>query len=162
MTTKQAAKMETPTAARREAIRRIIRTRVVSTQEELRTLLEEEGFEVTQATLSRDLARLGAKRVSLQAGGTAYEVDGVEVGGDDEALRALQPMVTSIVATDSLVIVHTLPGGAPAVALAIDRARLGGIAGSLAGDDTIFLAPERKVSPARLTKKLESLWGKGS
>lgn len=157
---KESPAPQVDTHVRREAVRRILRSRVVSTQEELRSLLAEEGIAVTQATLSRDLARLRAKRVSLPTGGTAYEIDGLEANTDDETLRALHAMVTGFVDTDHLVIVHTLPGGAPAVALAIDRARLQGVAGTIAGDDTIFLAPERKVSPARLAKKLESLWGK--
>ena len=56
--------------ARRNAIRQIIRTTRVGTQEELRQLLRDEGFDVTQATLSRDLSRLRARRVSLAEGGS--------------------------------------------------------------------------------------------
>ncbi len=70
-------------------------------------------------------------------------------------------MVTSVVDTDALVVVQTLPGAASAVALAIDRARLAESAGTIAGDDTIFLAPSRGTSPARVARKLFSLWMKG-
>ena len=62
-------------AARQEAIRRIVRAQHVSTQEELGQLLSREGYDVTQATLSRDLAQLGAMRVSLPEGGTVYGLE---------------------------------------------------------------------------------------
>src|SRR3712207_1182810 len=62
-------------AARQEAIRRIIHNHAVSTQEELGALLAREGIDVTQATLSRDLAQLGAMRVSRPEGGTVYGLE---------------------------------------------------------------------------------------
>ena len=69
------------TLARHEAIRRLLRTRAVRSQDALGELLAKEGFDVTQATLSRDLARLRAVRVSRPAGGMAYGFDGtVPVG----------------------------------------------------------------------------------
>ena len=146
---------------RRSAIRGIIRSRLVATQEELRQLLANEGFEVTQATLSRDLAQIGARRVSLPEGGTAYEVDDARVPEGPDALGAFREMVTRLVDTDSLVIVHTLAGAASAVALAIDRARLPQVAGTLAGDDAIFVAPSKGTSPAKLVRHLNTLWRKG-
>ena len=63
-----------PADRRREAVARIIRARRVSTQEELLDALVAAGFRATQATLSRDLARLGARRVSSPEGGTVYEL----------------------------------------------------------------------------------------
>lgn len=150
-----------PVRQRREAIRRLIRTRLVSTQEELRSLLAEEGFDVTQATLSRDLARLGAKRVALPSGGTAYEVDGVVAVEGDEALRAVANSVLMVDETDALVVVHTPPGAAPAVGLALDNSRLAGVAGTVAGDDTIFIAPKKGSSPEELAETLRAIWMKG-
>lgn len=144
--------------ARREAIRRLIRTRIVSTQEELRTLLAEEGFDVTQATLSRDLARLGAKRVALPSGGTAYEVDGLEPVDAEEALRAVAGSVLFVDETDALVVVHTPPGAAPSVGLALDQSRMPGLAGTIAGDDTIFIAPKKGVSPDEIAEELRAIW----
>jgi len=147
--------------ARREAIRRLIRTRIVSTQEELRELLAEEGFDVTQATLSRDLARLGARRVALPTGGTAYEIDGLEPADPHEALRAVATSVLLIDETDALVIVHTPPGAAPSVGLALDQSRLPGVAGTIAGDDTVFIAPKKGVSPEFVARQLREIWMKG-
>lgn len=143
---------------RRAAIRQVIRAQVVSTQEELRELLRKQGYEVTQATLSRDLAQLGARRVSRPEGGTAYEVDDARVPDGPEVLFALREMVTHVEATDSLVIVGTLAGAAPAVALGLDRVRLPEIAGTIAGDDTIFVAPAKGVTPGKLARQLNTLW----
>lgn len=146
---------------RRAAIRELIRSRMVGTQEELRQLLASRGYEVTQATLSRDLARLGARRVALREGGTAYEVEEVRVPDGAESLASRRDQVISVVETDALVVVHTMPGAASAVALAVDRARLGEVAGTIAGDDTIFIAPARGVGPGRVARQLKSLWLKG-
>lgn len=146
---------------RRAAIRELIRSRLVGTQEELRQLLAARGFEVTQATLSRDLARLGARRVSLRDGGTAYELEEVRVPLGLDLLETYHEMVTSVVETDALIVVHTQPGAASAVALALDRARIGQVAGTIAGDDTIFIAPSRGVAPGRVARQLKSLWLKG-
>ena len=146
---------------RRVAIRELIRSRLVGTQEELRQLLASRGYDVTQATLSRDLARLGARRVALREGGTAYEVEEMHVPGGAESLASHRDQVTSVVETDALVVIHTLPGAASAVALAVDRARLPHVAGTIAGDDTIFVAPARGVGPSRVSRELKSLWAKG-
>ena len=64
------------TRARRALIVELVRTRHIATQGDLRDLLRARGHDVTQATLSRDLAKLGARRVALPSGGTAYEVEG--------------------------------------------------------------------------------------
>ncbi len=142
------------------AIRRIIRSRSVGTQEELGRLLAQDGFEVTQATLSRDLAQLGARRASLPNGGTSYEL---QVGGDSperEALRELGHMVLSAEDNGHLVVLFTEPGAASSVARAIDLARIPECLGSVAGDDTIFVAPGRTSSARALARKLRELFGK--
>jgi len=147
--------------ARRDTIREILRTHRVGTQEDLRRELSRQGFDVTQATLSRDLARLKARRVSLPAGGTAYELDEVPVSDGEASVAAVKELVTAVNESVALVIVNTLPGAASAVAVQLDRARLPGVVGTLAGDDTIFVAPARRFSTSRLVKKLQTLWDKG-
>ncbi len=141
--------MSAETRKRRDEIRRLIAGRPVATQEELRELLLARGHAVTQATLSRDLAQLGARRVALPAGGTAYEL------GDAPPLLA--DLVRAIDDNGSLVVVHTHPGAAQVVAGAVDRARLPEVLGTIAGDDAIFLAPARGVTAARLTRRLRDL-----
>lgn len=147
--------------ARRNAIRHLIRTRRIGTQEELRLLLEGEGFRVTQATLSRDLSRIQARRVSLQEGGSVYELEEHRVPEDPSELERAGDLVMGLDSNETLVVVRTRPGAASAVALALDQARLDLLLGTIAGDDTIFLAPARGVRTAKLSKYLTTLWMKG-
>jgi transcriptional regulator of arginine metabolism len=148
-------------AARRDAIRKLIRGHVIGSQEELGKLLEAEDFETTQATLSRDLARLGARRVPRTEGGAAYELPDAPVALGPDNLAAMHHLVTTIDEADALVVVRTQPGGASVVASAIDAGRPPGVLGTLAGDDTIFLVPTRGTRPSRVAKYLRSLWKKG-
>lgn len=145
---------------RLDAIRRLIRTRRVATQEELRLLLSEEGFDVTQATLSRDLANLSARRVSRAGRGAVYELEDAPVSDGDDPLGEVRHLVISVGDNGQLVVVNTLAGAASAVAVALDRARLPGILGTLAGDDTIFIAPARRVTAISTTKQLKTIWMK--
>jgi transcriptional regulator of arginine metabolism len=143
---------------RRDAVARIIRTRRIGTQEELLAAVSAAGFRATQATLSRDLARLGARRVSRPEGGTVYELgDGAAVQG--AGLAALRGLVADVSANATLVVVRTHPGSAPAVARAIDLAGLREVLGTIAGDDTVFVAPSAGSGPRRLAARLGELLG---
>jgi transcriptional regulator of arginine metabolism len=146
--------------ARQDAIRRIIRAHAVSTQDELGQLLAREGFDVTQATLSRDLAQLGAMRVSLPEGGTVYGLEDAPPPTGEARLRELGELVVSLDDNELLVVVRTRPGSASLVASAIDQARLLESLGTIAGDDTIFAAPARGKSARTLSRKLKALFGK--
>jgi transcriptional regulator of arginine metabolism len=142
---------------RREAVARILRSRTIGTQEALLEELRALGFEATQATLSRDLARLGARRVSRPGGGTVYELgDG---GGEADGFGALRGLVAAIAWNASLVVIRTHPGSAPAIARAIDLAELPEVLGTLAGDDTVFVAPSGELRPRRLAARLAGLLG---
>jgi transcriptional regulator of arginine metabolism len=138
---------------RRGAVARLLRTRRIGTQEALLAALAREGFRATQATLSRDLARLGARRVARPEG-AAYEVDGPAGPSGQLALRGL---VLGVDANASLAVVRTAAGAAPAVARAIDDARLPEVLGTIAGDDTIFVAPSGLLRPRRLAARLTAL-----
>ena len=148
------------TRARRAAIVELVRTRHVATQAELGELLSARGYDVTQATLSRDLARLGARRVSLPDGGTAYELEGfgARTGAEPAQLAAMAELVVGIKDGAAMVVVHTRPGVAPAIAALVDQARLETVIGTIAGDDTIFVVPERRVSAKQLARSLEKLF----
>lgn len=147
---------------RRSAIRKLIRGNLISTQGDLRRLLVKEGFKVTQATLSRDLARLSARRVPRAGGGTAYELEDSRIADGPDNLAAVSELVVSVDDNERLIVVTTVAGAASAVAVAIDRARLPEILGTLAGDDTIFIAPARKVSAMSVTQKLNFVWMKAN
>jgi transcriptional regulator of arginine metabolism len=142
---------------RRLAVARILRGGGISTQEELLAALRRGGFRATQATLSRDLARLGARRVSRPGGGTAYEMASGP-GGDGTA--ALAGLVHSVAANGSMVVLRTHPGSAPAVARAIDLLRLPLLLGTLAGDDTIFVAPAHEGGARPLAAEIADLFGR--
>jgi len=147
------------TRARRALIVELVRTRHIATQGDLRDLLRSRGHDVTQATLSRDLAKLGARRVALPGGGTAYEVDGftARTGDEPSQLAAMAHLVLGIREGAAIVVIHTRPGAAQAVAALLDQARLDSIIGSIAGDDTIFVVPERRVTTATLARTLRRL-----
>jgi transcriptional regulator of arginine metabolism len=142
------------TLGRREAIRRILRTSAVGTQEELRAVLRREGHEVTQATLSRDLAQLGARRVARPGGGTVYELDRAAWTDAGDPLHGVRELIVDVAHNGSLVVVHTLPGAASAVARAIDLVKPREVLGTLAGDDTIFVAPVRASATRALASDL--------
>jgi transcriptional regulator of arginine metabolism len=148
------------TRARRAAIVELIRTRNVATQAELRELLSARGFDVTQATLSRDLAKLHARRASLPDGGTAYELEGFAArsGAEPAQLAAMADLVVGVRDGAAMVVVHTRPGVAAAIATLLDQARLDSVIGTIAGDDTIFVVPERKVTAKALAKRLEQMF----
>lgn len=148
------------TRARRAAIIDLVRTRHVATQAELGELLLARGFDVTQATLSRDLAKLRARRVSLPDGGTAYEVDGfnARTGAEPAQLAAMAELVLGVRDGAAMVVVHTRPGVAPAIAALVDQARLDTVLGTIAGDDTIFVVPERHVTARALARSLERMF----
>jgi transcriptional regulator of arginine metabolism len=134
--------------ALRQAMARVLTERRIATQEELLAALRREGFRVTQATLSRDLARLGARRVSRPEGAW-YEVDGA---GPVEGAVTLRGLLLDIDANGSLAVIRTAIGAASAVARAIDAARLPEVLGTIAGDDTIFVAPASGVNPRRVAR----------
>jgi transcriptional regulator of arginine metabolism len=140
---------------RRQTVARVIRVRHIGTQEELLEALRADGFEATQATLSRDLARLGARRVSDPGGGTRYELSDEE---RRDGLDAVGRLVASVSCNGSLVVVRTHPGSAPAVARAIDLAELPEALGSIAGDDTVFIAPAREKRAPALADRVRRLF----
>ena len=140
---------------RRDAVARIIRSRSIATQEELLSALQEAGLHATQATLSRDLARLGARRVSAPQGGTRYELSHEE---RRDGLDALGRLVASVSCNGSMVVIRTHPGSAPAVARVVDLARLPDLLGTIAGDDTVFIAPVKEKRARALADRVRALF----
>ena len=144
---------------RRRAVAHLIRARRIATQEELNEALRAEGFEATQATLSRDLAQLGARRVSDPNGGTRYELSEEQ---RRDGLDALGRLVASVSCNGSLVVIRTHPGSAPAVARVVDLAGISEILGTIAGDDTVFIAPSREKRARALADQVRRLFGMAS
>jgi transcriptional regulator of arginine metabolism len=124
---------------RLNALRQIIRGRVVSSQEELLSQLLAEGFELTQATLSRDLKALRVGKVSSPGGTYAYVLPEEEDRSPADLIRDLQRGYLSMEDSDNLVVLKTLPGHAQAAAWALDNLSLSSVLGTVAGDDTILI-----------------------
>lgn len=123
---------------RHRAILEAVRSRRVTSQEQLRALLEGEGFAVTQATVSRDVRELRLVKVPGAGGVAAYTLP--EERESTPPLEEFLPtLFTSAEGAGNLLVVRTLTGGAQAVALAIDREDWPEVLGTIAGDDTILL-----------------------
>ena len=131
----------TPTR-RRKLIAEMIRAEALASQEEVTARLAAHGLQVNQATVSRDLDQLGAVKVK-RGGAVSYAMPD-QLGDNDWAARRLQRIlfewVQSVEAAGNLVVMRTPPGSAHLVGLAIDQAQLPQIAGTICGDDTLFLA----------------------
>ena len=143
-------------AARLAAIRRMVASKAVDSQERLVELLEAEGFTVTQATLSRDLKHLGIGKVPGPDGGYAYTPPEAESRPGTEA-ALVQDFLRGFVSlawSGSFAMVKTLPGHAASVASALDNLRVEGILGTVAGDDTILVVPRDGVPRQRIQKAL--------
>jgi transcriptional regulator of arginine metabolism len=128
---------------RLKAILRLIRSHRIESQESLLKLLESEGFELTQATLSRDLKALKVGKISAGASGYYYSVPSDEERRETEA-SFIQDFLRGYVSVDwnpSLVVVHTFSGHSSTVALALDNLGLECSLGTLAGqDNAVFIA----------------------
>lgn len=134
--------------SRQDAIRDIVRSASVRTQRDLVSELEARGFSCTQATVSRDIADMGLRKLP----------EGVYVLAEDLHLqRMVHDLVNDVNRADNLVLVKAQPGTAPGIAAAIDAADLENVVGSLAGNDTILVVMSDADSGAEfvtLVKKL--------
>jgi transcriptional regulator of arginine metabolism len=145
--------------SRQFAIKEIIARQVVGSQEELRQLLEGEGFEVTQATLSRDMKEMGIARVNT-ADGMRYVLR--PDGGEDHRLTTLLSYeIESIDANEAVIVIKTLPGRAQGVAEIIDSLHDLDVLGTIAGDNTIFVAPTSTKKIAGVVKRIRELVASG-
>ncbi|WP_420097620.1 arginine repressor [Brevibacterium sediminis] len=147
--------------ARQQKIIDLITRQSVRSQIELAEALATQGITVTQATLSRDLAEVGAVKIRSTAG-SVYAVPGE--GGDrslqqstGESLdaklpRILEELLVSAVSQDNTVVLRTPPGAAQYLASAIDRSSMVGIFGTLAGDDTVLVIADAAVGGAALAE----------
>lgn len=140
------------TAARRRLVRSLIADQKVASQRALVALLGEYGHEVTQATASRDLHAVGAVK-----DGDGYVI------ADDRHLHAtglaeaIDGFAESIVASGNLVVLQTPPGAAHLLAAAIDASGVGGVIGTVAGDDTVLVVASEEVGGSELVQALERI-----
>lgn len=129
-------------SARHEKIQEIIENQNIETQHALADALKEAGFVSTQATISRDIRELGLTKEQTTDGSYRYRVpQGGVIAGYNERLRTIfKESVTQVAVAQNIVVLRTLPGLAPAACSAIDAMGCVGLVGTIAGDDTAFLA----------------------
>ena len=125
---------------RQKKIIELITDREITTQEDLAARLTAAGFDVTQATVSRDIRELHLSKVPMANGGQKYAVIASGADVNDRYRRVLQEGLTDMDEAESLLVVKTVSGMAMAVAAALDALDLPQVAGTIAGDDTIMLA----------------------
>lgn len=155
-------------AARQARIVELITQRRVRSQGELLGLLDAEGIETTQATLSRDLDELGALKLRGADGGTpVYKIpeDGSPVrgveGGTARLARLLGELLVSADASGHLAVLRTPPGAAHYLASALDRAAMHDVVGTVAGDDTVLVVAREPRTGAELASRLQNLTNEG-
>lgn len=140
---------------RQRRILEIVSNETIGTQKELAERLQQEGFETTQATISRDIKELLLVKVNI--GGDRYKyVIAQETPVTDAKLRmVLREFILSYDYSENLLILNTAPGNANTVASAIDRARWPQVIGTLAGDDTVMLVIKPKEAVQEVVEKIE-------
>ena len=127
--------------SRQDAIRDIVRGKSIRTQRELVDELQSIGYKCTQATVSRDIADMGLRKLS----------DGIYVLAEDLHLqRMVSEFVGGVDRADNLVVIRCQPGTAPGVAAAVDAATLHEVIGAVAGNDTVLVVAGDPDSAAEL------------
>lgn len=143
---------------RHEKILQIISSNTVDTQEELLRLLREEGFDVTQATVSRDIKEL--RLVKTQTGTGKYRYTAPKEGTRDISSRFYSLFSENTISVQNacnIVVIKSLTGMAQAVCAAMDSLHWDGIVGTLAGDDTIFVVMKDEDCALRFTGELRQM-----
>ena len=139
---------------RLEVLRELLTDGDLSTQEELREKLEKRDFDVTQSTVSRDLRKLGAIRAVDPNGRTVYKLP--EDYEPPLASRGLPQLVREVTTNGSMIVIHTAAGSASLIARQVDAISPTQILGTIAGDDTIFVAPA-DTSPRALKGTIKAI-----
>jgi transcriptional regulator of arginine metabolism len=147
---------------RQHLVVKLIEQHVVHNQMELVELLAAESVTATQATVSRDLDDLGAIKVRVPGGESAYAIPELpkdQVAPEDHLRRVLGDWVVEVASSANLVVLRTPPGSAHVVGSALDRAGLEGILGTVAGDDTLILVADEDLGGRAVARRLSDLAG---
>jgi transcriptional regulator of arginine metabolism len=147
---------------RQHRVAKLLEVRPVSSQAQLVDLLAAEGIEATQTTVSRDLEELGALKVRLPGGDTAYalpELPSQQIAPGDHLRRVLGEWAVEVASSHNLVVLRTPPGCAHVVGSALDRSGLDGVLGTVAGDDTVLVVVDERHGGPAVADHLASLAG---
>ena len=141
---------------RHSLIKSLIAGQEILNQTQLQKILKKNGVEVTQATLSRDLAELGVARIP-SSNGTVYKINPV---GDEAALKThIAEEIISIECNESLIVLKTYPGRAQGVAVLLDKQNPPESIGTLAGDDTIIIIPRSTKTIKKTIEQIKTILG---
>ena len=145
---------------RQGAILRLVEERHLSTQAELAEALRAEGIDAVQATVSRDVARLGLVKVRNGDGRLIYALPGAaDLRRLEELAVALRNWAGAMIPTGNLLVVHTPRGFAAALADAVDEAMLPDVAGTVAGDNTILIVAKEGESGGAVARRIREAGG---
>jgi transcriptional regulator of arginine metabolism len=147
---------------RQHRIAKLLEAQAVTSQSQLVALLAEQGVEATQTTVSRDLEDLGAVKVRLPAGESAYalpELPVHQVAPEVHLRRVLGEWVVEIAHSGNLVVLRTPPGSAHVVGSALDRSGLEGLVGTVAGDDTVLVVVDDDLGGRAMAARLGDVAG---
>ncbi len=139
---------------RQSLIKELLNTKIISSQEELARLLAKKDIQATQATLSRDFAELGVVRVVTE-NGIRYIFNSDEAGKQISKLISYE--IISIESNESLIVLRTLAGRAQGVAHYIDRLNKQEILGTVGGDDTVLIIPDRAKNIPSIIRLIKNL-----
>jgi transcriptional regulator of arginine metabolism len=143
---------------RHEAMVELIGKYDIETQEELAAYLRKEGFDVTQATVSRDIRKLNLSKVAIGNGRQKYIiVKNVDTKLNDKYIRVLRDGFVSMNMAQNILVIKTVQGMAMAVAAALDAMKFPEIVGCIAGDDTIFAAIKSVEDTKAVIGKIEDI-----
>ena len=138
---------------RQKAILDIIAAQNIETQEELGAQLQQHGFRVTQATISRDIKELHLIKVQAERGVYKYAVNEASaVLNTERMVRIFREVAVSVQGSGNIVVINTLSGSGPAAGEAIDNFGIEEIIGSLAGDNTVFVVTEEYMRDTVIEK----------
>ena len=145
-------------SARQTMILELIDQYDIDTQDELASMLKARGLKVTQATVSRDIKELRLIKVLSDEGVYKYAtVDKAEADLKDRFINIFAHSVLSMSATGNLVVIKTIPGTASAAAEAIDSMRMEEVLGTIAGDNSIFIAVKDTVDTGGLIRRFQAM-----
>ena len=143
-------------AARRSKAISLIKAGVVHSQSDLVKLLKKAGFDVTQATASRDLEEVGAVRSRNESGELVYQIGASADGAISKSMPLPSDLILSVESSGNLAVVRTPPGGAQFLASSLDNSGIKSIIGTIAGDDTVLVVSKKSNGGADLAKELLS------
>ncbi len=146
---------------RQTKIIELIKNNSIETQTELLKMLRHEGYKVTQATVSRDIKELRLIKVLDSDGQYRYACDTADSEDEKSHSYLLSTAVIGVECSRSLAVIKTRSGMAQAVCAAIDSMQRAGVMGSIAGDDTIFVATRTDAAAAAFVSDLRELIGAG-